>query len=106
MLSFGSRCGGALLFGPRLAGRAIPDRPLLVPRSGPASPAGFGAGPHRNRHSADGPRWLHHVSDFVGKIDTLMELEPLEICRTVDAFTPNCSAILRTPGLPAARRAS
>jgi hypothetical protein len=31
---------------------------------------------------------------------------PLDICCTVEAFPPNCSAILCTPGLPGALRAS
>ena len=30
---------------------------------------------------------------------------PLEICCTVEALTPNCSAIFRTPGLPGTLRA-
>jgi hypothetical protein len=34
-----------------------------------------------------------------------MSYSPLDICCTVEAFTPNCSAILRTPGLPGARSA-
>ncbi len=35
-----------------------------------------------------------------------MPVSPLDICYTVEAFTPNCSAILRRSGPPGARRAT